>query len=91
MGFKRVITLPLRSEWTLTQLLPALESIAQNPLRARRVQLSVASSPLQAFSGELESVFVLTPPVLKLSSGDDERESLFRCETQVVERSAPGY
>jgi hypothetical protein len=36
-------------------------------------------------------MLVLTPSVLKLSSGDDGRESLFRYETAVVERSAPGY
>ena len=40
---------------------------------------------------KLESALVLVPTVLKLSSGDDERESVFRCETPVVERSAPGY
>jgi hypothetical protein len=40
---------------------------------------------------ELESVLVHTSSVLKLSSGDDGHESLFRCETKVVERSAPGY
>jgi hypothetical protein len=40
---------------------------------------------------ELESALVHSPSNLKLSSGDDGRESLFRCETQVVERSAPGF
>jgi hypothetical protein len=45
----------------------------------------------QLFRVKLESVLVLTPSVLKLSSGDNERESLFRCETKVFERSASGY
>jgi hypothetical protein len=40
---------------------------------------------------KLESVLVLAPLILKLSSGDEERKSLFRCETPVVKRSAPGY
>jgi hypothetical protein len=40
---------------------------------------------------ELESVLVLNPSVLKLSSDGDRRESLLRCETQVVERTASGY
>jgi hypothetical protein len=39
---------------------------------------------------KLESVFVYTLG-FKLSSGDDGRESLFRCETPVVELSASGY
>jgi hypothetical protein len=40
---------------------------------------------------KFESELVLIPSVLKLSSGDDGIESLFRCEMPVVERSAPGY
>jgi hypothetical protein len=36
-------------------------------------------------------MLVLTPSVLKFSSSDDKRESLFHYETPVVERSAPGY
>ena len=33
---------------------------------------------------ELESVLVQNPLVLKLSSDDDRREPLFRCEANVV-------
>jgi hypothetical protein len=40
---------------------------------------------------KLESELDLAPLVLKLGSGEDGRESLFRRETPVVECSAPGY
>jgi hypothetical protein len=40
---------------------------------------------------KLESALVLTLSVLKLSLDDNGRESLFRCETPVVERSTSGF
>jgi hypothetical protein len=58
---------PALLQWTLTQLFPAPASNAQNPSRARRVQRFV---PVK-----LENVLVLTPAILKLNSGDDEREA----------------
>jgi hypothetical protein len=72
----------------LNPFMPAPASTAQHPLRARRVTFLQPFFHFELVRVKLESVLVRTPSVLKLSSGDDERESLFRCETPVVERSA---